>query len=329
MTEPGQSLIAHRLELAKELVDDTELSRLAPEQLLLKAYRLARLSDNDDIRTWLHYELNGYPNNEEAKLYMDKVWRWTDKEKNTGWWVPFASINGSIAATQVQIQQLKVPDVHLSLSSANPSEFVGGFGGVSAGIAEPANSVLRRLNDLTSTVTTLNGIRSRILARIHVFATDVYYKLAFGAAAESIFQRNRTDIDELLRKVAPDVIEKMPAINDRLVAGDSEAISQAMNTCRRMIKAFADSVYPPGESTVTVDGHEYEIGSEKVLNRIELFCIDKVKSKSRRERLVKTVRLVYDRTSTGVHTDILADEARSIFLLTYIILGEILLSAKV
>jgi hypothetical protein len=323
------SLNNHRLGLAKELVDDIELSHLPPDQLLLKAYRLARLSEEIEIRTWLYFELNGYTDTEEARKYMDRVWRWTDKAKNLGWWVPFAAINGSISAIQVQIQQLHVPDVHLSVSSANPHEYVTGLGGANvAGISAPASKVLARLQELTTSITTLNSIRSRVLMGIHSFATETYYQLAFSGIAESIFQQHRTIIDTLLREKASDVLEMIPAINDRLVSGDLEAISQAMNSCRRIIKAFADAVYPPKDEMILVDGQQYQIGSDKVLNRITLYLRDNLSSETRRERLNKTIRLIHDRSSAGSHSDITLDEARSLFLQTYIILGEILQATK-
>ena len=57
-------LAAHKLDLARELLDDIELSRLAPEQLLLKATRLARLLDAKEVQKWLQFELEGYPGND-------------------------------------------------------------------------------------------------------------------------------------------------------------------------------------------------------------------------------------------------------------------------
>jgi hypothetical protein len=70
------------------------------------------------------------------------------------------------------------------------------------------------------------------------------------------------------------------------------------------------------------------IGSDKVLNRINLYLRDNLSSETRRDRLNKTIRLIHDRSSAGSHSDITLDEARSLFLQTYIILGEILQATK-
>ena len=321
---PEQPITKHKLELARELLDDIELSRLSPEQILLKAMRLARLCDDTDVRTWLNYELLGYPNTEVGRKFMALMGRWTDKEKNLGYWIPLASIDGTIAAIKIQIQQLQIPDVHLSLSSANPHEFVTGFGGRGEELSRPVSNVLIRLNDLTNKVTTLSGIRSRVLARIHFFVCKTYYKLGFSGIAESIFQRHQTAIDSLLSEKAPDVLEKIPSISDRLAEGDGEAISQAMNSCRRMIKALADAVYPASDTPVIVDGKEYQVGSENYLNRIKLHIKKCCASESRRERLRRSLTDIHEKASAGTHDDITPDEARAIFLSTYLLLGEVL-----
>jgi hypothetical protein len=329
MSETPSSISKHRLELARELLDDIELSRLAPEQLLLKTTRLARLSDNSEIRTWLTFELVGYTDSEEGRTCMAQMGRYTDEAKNVGYWTPLAAISSCIAAMQLQIQQLHPPDVQLSVSSANPHEYVAGFGGLNlAGVSSSTTNVLARLQALTSSITDLAGIRSRVLARVHDFVSKTYYALAFSGAAESIFQRHQVAIDNMLRDAAPDVLEKIPSVSERLAVGDAEAVSQAMNSCRRMIKAFADAVFPPSELPVTLEGQQYQIGSDKVLNRIYLFLRDCCTSESRRERLNQTLHRIYDRASAGSHSDVSPDEARSLFLGTYLVLGEILAASK-
>jgi hypothetical protein len=48
--ENRQDLDAHKLSLATELLEDVELSRMSLEQLRLKAFRLARLVEDDRTR---------------------------------------------------------------------------------------------------------------------------------------------------------------------------------------------------------------------------------------------------------------------------------------
>jgi hypothetical protein len=55
-----QSRSEHILELAKELLDDIELSRLSAEALLLKTSRLARWVGSEEIKYWINLEMKGY-----------------------------------------------------------------------------------------------------------------------------------------------------------------------------------------------------------------------------------------------------------------------------
>jgi AbiTii len=315
----------HKSELARDLLDDIELSRLIPEALLLKARRLARLIEASEIDSWLRFELEGYPNSALGQKYMTRMGRWNEYEKKLGYWIPLAGIEGMIAAMQVQIQQLQVPNIHFAPSSSNPNEYVSAFG-IANKFTEPATNVLVRLTNLTNAVSTLRSIRSRTLSALHDFATASYYELAFTNLAQSVFESHQSHIDMLLASHAPDAISKLPAIYDRLSAGDPEAVSQGLNSCRRMIKAFADAVYPPVEGSIDVDGQTYEIGADKVLNRIRLYLLAHCPSSSRRDRLNRSLRDIHERASAGSHADVQPEEARSLFLGTYLTLGEILVA---
>jgi len=320
------SLSEHRLALAKELLEDIEYSRLPVDALLLKARRLARVMEDDAIEEWLKFELNGYTNSEIAGRYMQASGRWTDASTKTGYYQPLSGIEGAIQAMTTEMSQLRVPDYHYAPSSANPKEFVGDFG-ASGGAANAATQVMFRLITLTTNITTLKGIRSRALAMLQSFVADTYYELEFSSVAESVFDKHKIEIDAMLAHNAGDAMTKVPAIYDRLMNGEPEAISQALSSCRRMIKAFVDSVCPPKEAPADAESEEYAIGSDQVLNRIRLY-LEKCPSRSRRARLNRTMRDIYKRESAGTHGDVTADEARSLFLATYLALGEILLATN-
>jgi len=241
-----------------------------------------------------------------------------------GHWTPLAGVAGTIAAMHTQIQTLNVPNVHYAPWSSNPNEWVGGWGGSIANkITEPTNTVLTRLNALTTGVSMLSSIRSRVLAAVHDFAVRQYHALTFENVAETIFESHRAAIDRVLAEAAPEVLEKLPTIMDRIAERDPEAVSQAMNSVRRMIKSLADRAYPANTESVVVDGESYDVGSDKVLIRLKLVLIEKCSSKSRRERLTRSVRDIHERASAGAHADITHPEARALVLAAYLTLGEI------
>ena len=290
------------LHLTRELVDDVERSRLGPEAILLKALRLALLVKDNTALQWLRFEINGYPDTPEARHYMEAFGRFTNKQATLGYWKPLGVLAETMATNQAQIQTLQ-SNLYSAPSSAN-------------------RAVLARLKTLKTAVSTLSIIRSRVLAVVHIFAVSHYHALAFDNLMANIFDAHRSSIDGLLAKNAPEVLEKMPSISDRLTAGDPEAVSQAMNSVRRMIKCLADHVYP-GDQMVVMEGQGYEVGSDKVLKRLKLFLQNKCSSSSRRERLTRAIRGIHERVSAGAHADITHTEARALLLGTYLILGEI------
>lgn len=102
------SLSDHIVVLAKELLDDIELSRLTAEALLLKATRLARLTGSDEEREWLSYEMFAYRNDTKvARKYLALTGRWIDEKSGTAYWGPLAQQEAEIQARQVHLKNAR------------------------------------------------------------------------------------------------------------------------------------------------------------------------------------------------------------------------------
>ncbi|HXC52967.1 MAG TPA: hypothetical protein VN634_18925 [Candidatus Limnocylindrales bacterium] len=306
-----QSRSEHILQLARELLDDIELSRTSAESLILKASRLARWVGNNEIRQWLQLEMGGYNGSDPVSLkYMSLTHRWVNYENKTGYWGPLAQQEASILAEKAKLASMRTPD--------SSSQFaIAAIGNVTRAMTESANLIGR-----------LSGIKSRVLAKLHDFVTDVYYEKEFDKLSESIFERYKSEVDTLIADNCGDVIQKIPAVMDRLAANDEESISQALVTCRRIIEAFADSVFPPTEGTMEIGGNALSLDASKHQNRINAYIHTKTDSASRKKRLRQNLANLFDRVSSGVHSEVTAEEARSLFLNTYLFVGEVLHLAK-
>jgi len=66
------------------------------------------------------------------------------------------------------------------------------------------------------------------------------------------------------------------------------------------------------------------IGESNVLNRLQVHVHEAGASKSRKDRLRRTLKDLFDRCSAGTHADVTVEEARFVFLQTYVALGEVL-----
>jgi hypothetical protein len=128
----------------------------------------------------------------------------------------------------------------------------------------------------------------------------------------------------LIAEKAGGVLTKMPSVVARLKEGDDEAISQALVTCRRILEAFADAIFPPSDGTFELGGNQVKLDASKHQNRINVYIAQHTESSSRRSRLRQNLGNLFDRVSTGVHSGVTAEEAYSLFLNVYLFLGEVL-----
>jgi len=305
MTEESKS--KHIIQLAKELLDDIELNRMSAEHLLLKATRLARWMGSEETQQWLRLEMIGYNGTEKVSLkYMTITGRWTDREKMLGYWGPLAQQEAAIEAEKAKLAAMRTPDSSgqwANLTIAN---------------------VTSAMNQTANLISMLSAIKSRVLARLHQFVSEVYYSLAFEGLSESIFERYKSEVDVLIAESCGNVLDQIPAVMDRLAESQPEAVSQALTTCRRIIESFADSIFPPTENTIKIGENTLNLGSDKHQNRINAYIHNHTDSETRKKRLRQNLSNLFDRVSTGVHGDVTPEEARALFLNTYLLLGEVL-----
>jgi hypothetical protein len=149
--------------------------------------------------------------------------------------------------------------------------------------------------------------------------------LLSSSYAENLFEQYKSNVDiKISAQLGREIGEKMNSISQRLSEGDSEALSQSLSSCRRVIDVFADKVYPPNDQSIEMDGNTVYMGPDKHKNRINAYIRERTDSKSIRDKLRQTLNNLYDRVSAGVHNDVTPEEAQSLFLQTYIFLGEVL-----
>ena len=324
-TDPG-SRSAQILGLSRELLDDIELSRLQGEGIVLKAARLARLTESAQILEWLGYELRGYPPGPYVTLpvawtYINATARLRTGQNYLG---PLATQEAEAAAMKLKLQALRVPDVSYSLASANPHEHVSGLfqPTPAATLAGPMNNAITAINLATNHLAIVSDIRGRVIGLIHAWVVGVYHERLFSGLATTIFEQFKRATDKALGERCGDALVKIPHVYERLMAGDKEAVSHALTTCRRVIVALADALYPPREP-IERSGKMIELTEHHTRNRLREYLRERVSSAHRFDRLNHTLTDFDNRFGAGVHDDVDADEARALLLGVYVFVGEV------
>lgn len=295
------SVSSHKLSLAREYLDDIELGRLAPENLLLKGIRVARLCGEGEIHQWLDYELSGFAADHPVSLkYMALTGRLTEQGKTSACWESFPQIDAQISLYKLQMQPSQIPGIIISQQSDDPRETVSGKRGRQGGRISPAaDRTVEHLNQLNTEIIQRVGIRSRVLALLQDFASKNYYTLAFSSLQENLFERQKKLIEAQLGSILGSILEKVPDLYDRLAQAAPEAVSQAFMTCRQIIEVFTDSIYPPAEETIQIDGIELPVTADHFQNRIKAFLRRTCESSIRRQRLHRTFADLYSRGTFG------------------------------
>lgn len=296
---------AEALSLAGQLLEDIELVRMPIGQLILKATRLARIIEDEATLVWLGYEARGCPSTDDGKQHMTRTGRWTDREKGEGYWAPVAALQACIDGDRQTVDALKVESV----------------GGQYASIAlrEQRSSIIQLAHEAQA----ISQVVPRVLGLVHEFATRVYLELQFSDAQAEMFETARQDVDARLALLSGEALIKIATINDRFRAGDKEAISHAMTTARRLIDSVADSIFPGRPDLYIIGDESMIVDDSKILNRVNAFLHQSGATDGRRKRIRRMVGDIYERVSKGVHDDVSIEEARFVFLQTYVVLGEI------
>lgn len=180
-----------------------------------------------------------------------------------------------------------------------------------------------------------HGVRER--ARHHTFTALCEWerRLTYANTNERIFGRFRGSVDRMLSDGAPAILESFNAVYRRLReaaaagTGGAEELSQALTTCRRILKAVADHVHPPEPGCGSESGNKLD--DSRYRSRLREFTRKVVDSDTRREAVEAQIAGVYERfaavdklANKGVHAVVAMDEAEMCAIQTYLLAGEIL-----
>ena len=296
------------LRVAEEVLADIELERLKASEIALKASRVARLVGHEELIEFLRYERSGYPLDGTANEWIDRTGRWSSQEESKFYPLSIAKVEAQIAAAQQAVEALQGG---------------GNYSGDAALLASREHDT--RIGSHTTAAATWSGISGQVIATVYEMVVEIYHELLFSELQATLFADTQTKVDGSLSAASGSALDKIERVSDRLRDGDPESVSHALTTCRRLIDSCADHLFPDQPEPYAI-GEEVtlNVGQQNVLNRLQAYAYQCGCPKSRRDRLRRTLSDLYGRCSAGTHAEVTVDEARFVFLQTYVVLGEIL-----
>ena len=331
---PSKEALNEALNLSNEIIQNIELNQLSLTNIALKTLRLARLLNDFEIEKILRYEISGYPSgpngipSEIFELGILANRGKKSKDKKTGKIIDTINTQSieelelNIRTFQISLEAARDPDI--SISSTNPNQLISPILGNKAermGIRINLNKSIKRLSERRSF--------------IHEYALKKYLELKFSSIAEDIFSRIRERVDNKIGEHLPDSIKRFSAIYTNLQSENPEDWSNAVHSCRRILKDLADAIFPPSDPIIkNIDGKDKEIklGEDQYINRILTFIEGKSNSNSYKKIVGSNLKFIKDRLNAvleashkGTHDTIISKaEADRYVVYTYMIIGDIL-----
>jgi TusA-related sulfurtransferase len=164
------------------------------------------------------------------------------------------------------------------------------------------------------------------------FLSRTETQLVLGQYSSDIFEKNRRYVDQELANYCPDALQMFSAAYRRLQEGDIEARSQALTSCRRILKELADRLYPPSAEKVEgIDGRSRKLTDAQFVARLWQFIYEQLrKSASGKvleaavDSLGKRIDSLNELSSKGVHDVVSQEETEQCVIHTYLVTGDLL-----
>lgn len=310
------------------LIDDalSNFEARSHEANIRSAVRIANLVGDTTTALRLSHELRGIggdtiANKVDAQRLMPDPDSWSDPD------------GPAVKAIESFIKDRSVSDEKMMGHSIRQIEFIH----QSLVDVDSGQVGLRGQREYLISKQQIEDILDRVSYRVFMALCGWERQLSFQGIHERIFSAQRVRVDRLLAQGAPHLVDMFNAAFRRLgeaAAGQpgvavAEELSQAITSCRRIMKAVADHVHPVGtelqnESGVKLDDPAYR-------NRLKEFTKKAISSSSVSATIEAMIAGVYERfaaldklANKGVHAELALEEAEWCALNAYLVCGEIL-----
>jgi len=299
------------LDLSKEILEDIESKKSPLQNVVLKAIRLARLVNDDDMYKVLLRESKGYPRS---------------KNSANGQSLALAKI-----ANRVKYRREKSGKITPSFSKFSIAEMEESMRAIELLIPSAVN---QEKGDLLEGMSRIAQFLAGRRTFLHDYALKIHYELKYSSISDDVFSRIRMQADRKIGEIIPDSTKQFTSVYENLKSENPEDWSNAVHSCRRILEALADVLRPPSEAVVkAINGQEQKVkmGKENTINRL----LDYVEANSDSEKFTQIVgsnlnylhdrlRSVHKAANKGSHAIVTKEEADRYVIYTYLIVSDIL-----
>lgn len=319
-------------ELSADILKNFELSELPVSKIILKCLRLCRLLGDEDGILLFTYESSGYPitpsgmPNDSWRIaeiagrrYFETIEKnGVNEKKEYAKTQLISEIEESITAQKIRLGAASDPNI--SISSANPYQRV----------QAPIGNTSER-NNIVNSIRQNQSLLQKVTGKLYAYVLQIYNKLMYGNIIEDTFTTARLQVNDELAKICPKAVEKFISVYSNMDSDNPEDWANAVHSCRRILLDLADSLYPPQDEPITVNGRSIKVGQDQYINRLIQFIDGKTGSKTYAEVVgadLSSIGIRLDAINNavckGTHVDVSKDEASRYIIHTYLLISDII-----
>jgi len=240
-----------------------------------------------------------------------------------------SDMSSACASTEAYLEAAKLQlaaasDKPVSISSSNPNQYV----------YAPAGNKGERVG-LRQGIEKAQGSLQEVKAKVYKYGLTIYFQKRFSGISQEIFESTRMMVEIKLKELVPESVKKFISIYDNLKSDNVEDWSNAVHSCRKLLKDVADKLFPPnpdGFDVIERGCKSIKVGDENYINRLVCYIQDRSGSDTYKSVIGSNLQYtgeridaISDAIQKGSHTDIKSRyEAERFVIYTYLLLGDIL-----
>lgn len=334
------------LNLSDEILTDLETTTLPLEIIVSKCKKLARMRNDFEAIKWFTLELNGYewkciPSGIEVEELLGfakrsgrtVLWVGTDPQKSEMryWTASIPELEVEISTNKTKLDNLHPPETYTpAITKSSDTGWLGGSTFAAETYGHVITRIRREQDELSQAIKNSKSLLAKIRNGIYDYILSINLQLKFENITESIFQQTKEIVDKKLNNICPEAMKKFLAAYDRLKSKNPEEWSQAMSSCRNILKEFADYVFPSRKEEYKKGEDMISVTDDKYKNRLFAFIDMKVKGKknvfllSRVSELENRIHSLNDLLAKGVHEGLGQTDVNMCVLDTYLLIGSLI-----
>lgn len=186
-------------------------------------------------------------------------------------------------------------------------------------------------SSLAPTILNERSIIERIRNAAFAYMLEAEAELLRGEIVPDVIARGRNFVVNELSLRSPEASEALASAEKRIGEGDDEAMSQAATSCRRAIKALADTLFPATSSVLDDEGVARRLSDDFYRNRLVEYVRSRRGKSTHADILASNLaslgtrlKSLDDLASKGVHVQISRAEAETCLSWTYMLAADLL-----